>query len=141
MSTTPLCQLPTEPSTGCCGAPPPPPSAPVAIDNPPGLPAIAYRIGTFASFRQAMLDQVARADLLGATPNPFAAWHEGSDSDYHTLFIELWAYVADILTFYQERIANEAYLGTVTQLSSAMRLARARGQVVWLHSARRRTRW
>jgi len=123
MSTT-LCQLPAEPSTGCCGAPPPPPAAPLAIDNAPGLSAIAYRIGTFTSFRRAMLDEVARADLLGATPNPFAGWHEGTDGDYQTLFIELWAYLADILTFYQERIANEAYLGTATQRSSTLRLAR-----------------
>ena len=71
-----------------------------------------------------MLDEVARADLLGTIPNPFAGWHEGADGDYHTLFIELWAYLADILTFYQERIANEAYLGTATERSSSMLLAR-----------------
>lgn len=124
MTPTPLCQLPAELSTGCCGAPPPPPAAPLAIDNAPGLSTIAYRIGTFTSFRRAMLDEVARVDLLGATPNPFAGWHEGTDGDYHTLFIELWAYLADILTFYQERIANEAYLGTATQRSSSLRLAR-----------------
>jgi len=55
--------------------------------------------------------------------NPFVNWREGNDSDYHTMFIELWAYVADVLTFYQERIANEAYLGTATQRDSMMRLA------------------
>jgi hypothetical protein len=121
---TALCQLPATPSAGCCGAPPPPPAAPLAIDNAPGLSAIAYRIGTFTSFRRAMLDEVARADLLGTIPNPFAGWHEGTDGDYHTLFIELWAYLADILTFYQERIANDAYLGTATERSSAMALAR-----------------
>jgi hypothetical protein len=35
----------------------------------------------------------------------------------------LWAYLADILTFYQERIANEAYIGTATQRDSSRRLA------------------
>jgi uncharacterized phage protein gp47/JayE len=92
------------------------------IDNAPGLSAIVYRIGTFTSFRRAMLDQVARADLLVTKPNPFAGWHEGTNGDYHTLFIELWAYLADILTFYQERIANEAYLGTASQRDSLLRL-------------------
>ena len=58
-----------------------------------------------------------------ALSNPFAAWHEGTDGDYQTIFIELWAYLADILTFYQERIANEAYLGTATQRDSSLRLA------------------
>src|SRR5262249_25865834 len=54
---------------------------------------------------------------------PFASWHEGADGDYQTIFIELWAYLADILTFYQERIANEAYIGTATQRGSLRLLA------------------
>jgi hypothetical protein len=123
MSQPELCQLPPQPSSGCCGGPPPAPAAPLAIDNAPGLPAIQYRIGTFTSFRRAMLDQVPRADLLTGFSNPFAAWHEGTDGDYETIFVELWAYIADILTFYQERIANEAYLGTATQRDSSLRLA------------------
>jgi predicted phage baseplate assembly protein len=55
-------------------------------------------------------------------PNPFVNWHAGIDADYQTIFVELWAYLADILTFYQERIANEAYLGTATQRDSLLRL-------------------
>lgn len=54
--------------------------------------------------------------------NPFLTWHEGIDSDYQTMFVELWAYLGDILTFYQERIANEAFAGTATQRDSLMRL-------------------
>ena len=100
------------------------PVAPLVIDNlTAGLTAVQYRIGTFTSFRRAMLDRVPRADLLAGLSNPFAAWHEGSDGDYQTIFIELWAYIADVLTFYQERIANEAYLGTATQRDSSLRLA------------------
>jgi uncharacterized phage protein gp47/JayE len=130
-----LCQLPPDPPRGCCDGQLAAPAAPVLIDNMPGLSAIAYRIGTFSSFRRAMLDRVAAATLLdnglssppssppNAAPNPFAGWREGTDGDYHTLFIELWAYLADILTFYQERIANEAYIGTATQRDSLMRLA------------------
>ena len=55
-------------------------------------------------------------------PNPFAGWHEGINGDYQTMFIELWAYLADILTFYQERIANEAFITTATQRDSLLRL-------------------
>jgi len=122
----PLCVLPAEPTGGCCNAAIPPPSAPVIPSNPPGLSIITYRIGTFSSFRRAMLDEVADPhllDLLGGAVNPFASWHEGMDGDYQTMFIELWAYLADILTFYQERIANEAYLPTATQRDSLLRLA------------------
>src|SRR5690349_2593118 len=74
-----------------------------------------------------MLDAVARPDLLGTVPNPFAGWHEGTDADYQAAFVELWAYLADILTFYQERIANEAFIGTATQRDSLLRLAAAIG--------------
>ncbi len=123
MSQTPLCQITTPPAGGCgCGAVPAPAEAPLIIYNAPGLAAISYRIGTFTSFRQAMIDRAAAPDLLAGTPNPFSGWRPGIDGDYHTFFLELWAYLADILTFYQERIANEAYLGTATQRDSALRL-------------------
>ena len=131
-----LCNLPPPPPEGCCDAPPPLPAAPIIPYNPPGLAAIQYRIGTFTTFRQAMLDEVARTDLLRditnielpGSPltiplNPFALWHAGTSGDYQTMFVELWAYLADILTFYQERIANEAYLPTATQRDSLLRLA------------------
>jgi predicted phage baseplate assembly protein len=119
-----LCLLPPEPSEGCCALPAPLPAVPLRPYNPPGLAAIQYRIGTFTGFRRAMLNAVARPDLMGDQPNPFAAWKEGADSDYQTMFVELWAYVADVLTFYQERIANEAYLPTATQRDSLRRLGK-----------------
>jgi uncharacterized phage protein gp47/JayE len=125
MSPADLCQLPTEPIDGC-REPQPAAAAPLPINNPPGLLSIGYRIGTFTSFHRAMLDRVAAIGLLATsppTPRPFANWHEGADGDYHTVFIELWAYLADILTFYQERIANEAFIGTATQTDSSRRLA------------------
>src|SRR5947209_11744946 len=64
-------------------------------------------------------------DVVTVTPlNPFAGWHPGINNDYQTMFIEVWAYLADILTFYQERIANEAFIGTATQRESLLQLAR-----------------
>jgi hypothetical protein len=69
-----------------------------------------------------MLDKVATPNLMAGAPNPFSGWHEGIDGDYQTMFIELWAYLADILTIYQERIANEAFITTATQLDSIVRL-------------------
>lgn len=126
-----LCKLPPAPPKGCCDAPMQPPAAPVTPSNPPGLAAIQYRIGTFTTFRRAMLDAVPLVSVPADTrftpaqprQNPFAKWHEGMAGDYHTLLVELWAYLADILTFYQERIANEAYLATATQRDSLRRLA------------------
>jgi hypothetical protein len=77
---------------------------PQVVDNPPGLSTIAYRVDEFSGFRRALLepsqDEVA---LLGWRPAP---------GDLGLQILEWWAYLADILTFYNERIANEAYLRT-----------------------------
>lgn len=130
-----LCKLPPPPPAGCCEQTPRPPVAPIRPFNSPGLTSIRYRIGTFSSFRRAMLDVVPLVKLPRDTRvipsverlNPFARWHEGMGGDYHTMLIELWAYLADVLTFYQERIANEAFLSTATQRESLRRLAQLIG--------------
>src|SRR5215471_11074740 len=109
----PLCELPPLLSAAVCAPAETPPAAPIRPDNPPNLIALAYRIGTFGSFRRAMLD-----DLVVT----LAGWKESAGQDYATTLVELWAYIADILTFYQERIANEAYLLTATQADSVHRL-------------------
>jgi hypothetical protein len=101
--------------TACSQDPVPP--VPAAIDNRPGLSAIAYRIGTFSSFREAMLDAIA------GTPE-LAGLRTRLSDDYSITVLELWAAVADVLTFYQERIANEAYLRTATLRDSMLRLVR-----------------
>ena len=41
--------------------------------------------------------------------------------------LDAWAIVADVLTFYQERIANEGFLRTATERRSVLELARAIG--------------
>src|SRR5271157_2033982 len=102
-------------SCACC-APDAPPT-PITLANRPGLSAIAYRIGTYASFRQSMLDAIAR------TPELANLTTRNSD-DYSITFMELWAALLDVLTFYQERYANEVFLRTAQQAPSLRRLAR-----------------
>jgi hypothetical protein len=97
-----------------------PPSIPVEIDNRPGLSAISYRIGTFSSFRAALLN------AIHLTPE-LAGLRTRESDDYSITLMELWSAVADILTFYQERIANEAYLRTATLRDSVLRLVRLIG--------------
>jgi hypothetical protein len=87
------------------------------ITNRPALSAIAYRVGTFASFREAMLRAISRHPALGGLTT------RQSDDPAITL-LELWAAVADVLTFYQERIANEAFLRTARERDSVLRLVR-----------------
>ena len=110
----PLCVLPPEDPVNCCTPMDRPPVAPIWPSNPPGRASIAYRIGTFPTFRRALLD--------GLT-TPESRWRENASGDYQSVLVELWAYLADILTFYQERIANEALLGTATQRESLRLLA------------------
>jgi uncharacterized phage protein gp47/JayE len=110
-----LCDFPTDEGTTCCAPASAPPAAPLRPSNVPNLEQIAYRIGTFGSFRRAMLDSLAQI---------LPGWRQAeAGQDYATMFIELWAYIADVLTFYQERIANEAFIGTATQRDSLLRLA------------------
>ena len=100
---------------GCCE-----PAAglvPLVVENRPGLPQVGYRIGTFSSFRVSMLEGIARAAELRRLTT------RRSD-DYAITLLELWAAVADVLTFYQERYANEAFLRTATRRESIARLAR-----------------
>jgi predicted phage baseplate assembly protein len=50
-----------------------------------------------------------------------------STNDPAIAMLDAWATVADVLTFYQERIANEGYLRTATERKSILELARAIG--------------
>jgi Baseplate J-like protein len=100
---------------GCCqpdGSP-----TPQFIVNRPGLAAIQYRVGTYASFLLAMMEGIAHAPELRQT------WLTRSTDDFGIDLLAMWAYVADILTFYQERIANEAYLRTALLQDSVNKLA------------------
>src|SRR5215208_6242651 len=104
-----------ESACGCCEVPVPP--TPEVISNRPGLTTIRYRIGTFSSFRQAMIEAIARKPKLRDE------WTARTSDDYGIAVLEMWAYLADILTFYQERIANEAFLRTALLRESVLRLA------------------
>lgn len=89
-------------------------ATPYQIWNRPGLEALAYRVGTFASFREAMLAELVRA-LPELTTRAL--------DDHGITLLELWAAVGDVLTFYQERIANEVLLRTAVHRDSVRMLA------------------
>jgi predicted phage baseplate assembly protein len=102
---------------------------PDGIYNLPGLLAIAYRTGTHASFKKSML---ANLSILSQLPSQGGAGALSElltrdDGDFAIGLLDAWATVADILTFYQERIANENYLRTATELRSVLQLAREIG--------------
>lgn len=88
--------------------------------NRPGLARIAYRIGRYPDFVEAMIRRIDAAPEL-------AAWtHRGAD-DPAIALLEGSAILADILSFYQEHYANEAYLRTATWRESVADLVRLTG--------------
>ncbi|MDJ0734398.1 MAG: putative baseplate assembly protein [Nostocaceae cyanobacterium] len=103
---------------------------PKPIYNRPGLPAIVYRIGDYNSFRQRLLAQLSTELVSADTPQkkrPLGKLTTRSHEDPAIALLDAWAVVADVLTFYQERIANEGYLRTATERRSVLELARTIG--------------
>lgn len=95
---------------------------PVAINNRPGLSAIAYRVGTQTQFKASMMARLS-ASALAELRN----LKTRDNDDFTIALLDAWAVVCDVLTFYQERIANESYLRTATERASIIDLARLIG--------------
>ncbi|MBP9183297.1 MAG: hypothetical protein KBF78_09210 [Fuscovulum sp.] len=88
--------------------------------NRPALPRIGYRIGEYPDFVEAMLRGIDGEVAL-------AAWtHRGAD-DPGIALLEGVGILGDILTFYQERYANEAFLRTALWRESVAGLVRLLG--------------
>src|SRR5215213_9236636 len=77
------------------------------ISNPPFKPSIDYRIGDYDAFRKTMLSLIRKNRLLRE-----AIVARSDKRDYGMALVDMWAYLCDILTYYQERIANESFLRT-----------------------------
>ena len=93
---------------------------PLTPSNPPGRTHIAYRHVGYLSVRRALLQALPGEIHL-------ARWRPSADQDLALQMVEWWAYLADVLTFYNERIANEAYLRTADLPESVDRLVRMLG--------------
>jgi len=118
--------------------------------NRPGLSALVYRAGTHATFLESMLARISTIYLDVPTPDgsgklqrifplnglvlnggKFVRVSAGLSTrelnDPSIALLDAWATVADVLTFYEERIANEGYLRTATERRSVLELARLVG--------------
>src|SRR5213078_262487 len=78
-------------------------------------PDIDYLAKDYSSFRQLMLDRLA---VL--TPQ----WTERSAADLGIALVELLAYVGDYLSYQQDAVATENYIGTARRRTSVRRHAR-----------------
>ncbi len=115
-------------------------TTPLETANRPGLDALIYRVGTYAAFFETMKARLSNLYLDIAREDPDAKGKQVTDRIYPLLplttraqddaaiaFLDCWAIVADVLTFYQERIANEGFLRTAVERLSILELARLIG--------------
>lgn len=104
-------------------------------ENLPGKTSINYRLGNHPIFLRHMLNQLPTQIIKGKTINgtdepdkwPLARIFTGDSEDPTVALLDACAVVADVITFYQERIANEAFLRTATERQSVLELARSVG--------------
>jgi len=69
-----------------------------------GRPVIDYTARDYESLLAQMRAQI---------PGKLAEWRDfANEADFGNVLLELFAHLGDILSFYQDRVANESYLGT-----------------------------
>lgn len=81
----------------------------------PAEPVIDYLAKDYASFRRLLIDLLPQL-------NP--GWIERNPSDLGIALLELLAFEGDNLSYFQDAVANEAYLDTARQRASARKHAR-----------------
>jgi hypothetical protein len=89
-----------------------PPICPPPVQT---TPDINYLAKDYTSFRQLLLDRLALT---------MPQWRERHVPDIGIMLVELLAYVGDYLSYYQDAVATEAYLGTARLRISVRRHAR-----------------
>jgi len=97
---------------------------PQGVANREGLSAIAYRIGDYAQFRDSL-----HAALSSSRPELAAlqALRTREEDDFTIGLVDAFACAADVLTFYQERIASESYLRTALERVSLQEMGKLIG--------------
>jgi hypothetical protein len=86
-----------------------------ATSGEPAAPELDYLTRDYAGFRRLILDRLAQ--LL---PD----WQERHLPDVGAALVDLLAYLGDHLSYYQDAVASEAYLGTARRRVSVRRHAR-----------------
>ena len=113
---------------------------PLDTANRPVLPALVYRVGTHATFLETMKARLS--SLYIDLPRdefdehgkrvvdrryPLSRLSTRANDDPAIALLDSWATVGAVITFYQERIANEGYLKTAIERRSVLELARLVG--------------
>jgi len=114
---------PAPPGSECCGCCDGiTVETPREVSNRDGLSAIAYRVGEYSQFHASLL-----ALLSSSTLSQLSALQTRDGDDFTIALIDAFACAADVLTFYQERIANESYLRTAVERVSLQEMGKLIG--------------
>jgi predicted phage baseplate assembly protein len=113
---------------------------PRIIYNRPGLPVLGWRVAEYADLLETMSSRISQVwvdvETGAADPHgrgllqrvfPLRGLLTRSADDPTMALLDAWAVLGDVLTFYSERIANEGFLSTATELRSVVWLARLVG--------------
>ncbi|WP_447979271.1 putative baseplate assembly protein [Candidatus Nitrospira bockiana] len=84
-------------------------------ERPLAAPYLHYLAKDYASFRRLILDRLAVV---------MPDWRERNPADLGIALVEVLAYVGDHLSYFQDAVATEAYLGTARRRVSVRRHAR-----------------
>jgi hypothetical protein len=98
--------------------------------NPPGLSGLSYQAATYQTSLARMLARLPAETVKLADDSiqtPLSHLNVEAQDDWAVAVLHAWALVADVLSFYQERIVNEGYLRTATERRSLLELARSIG--------------
>jgi predicted phage baseplate assembly protein len=114
------CSVCAQAACGCCAGIQK--ETPQPTENRPGLPAVRYRIGRHAEFRASL-----HAALSSSKFSALAGLQTRDDRDFTIGLIDAFACAADVLTFYQERLIQESFLGTAVERVSLQELGKLVG--------------
>lgn len=109
----------------------------------PGLTELPRQTGTFAEFRRALLRAISirttasledhplwslrfllESDRAGLqrTLDAVGDWRGRHPEDFGMMLLEMWAYVCDLTSFYDDVLAHESYVGTARRRESLRKL-------------------
>lgn len=92
--------------------------------------SLRYRVATYHSLIAHMTTEAMKPFIRRTDPpaeNPLQRLPAGAGNGWVQALFDAWAVVGDVLTFYQERIANEGYLRTAHEPFSIRELVRTIG--------------
>jgi len=82
------------------------------------VPQVDYTSKDYTSIKE---------DMISLIPNYLPSWTNRDSSDFGITMIELFSYMGDVLNYYIDRSANEAFLSTASQRDSVLQIARLLG--------------